>query len=267
MVPETRNLKKGKPKLAVCKLASCDGCQLSLLDCEDELLQIAELVQIASFPEATRHFEKGPYDLTLVEGSVCREHELEMIKEIRAQSRFLVTIGACATAGGIQSLRNFADAKEYVSFVYAKPQYISALATSTPVSAHVAPDYELWGCPVNKEQLVEVVNAFLNGRKPNITARSVCMECKAKNTVCIQVSRGTPCMGPVTHSGCGAICPAYARGCYGCFGPKETPNTASLADWWKRELGAQEDFTQRSFRTYNAWAPEFRAESEKHGKK
>lgn len=253
-----------KPKLAVYKLASCDGCQLSLLDCEDEILPIAELVHIANFPEATRAFAKGPYELALVEGSVCRQHELELVKKIRAEAKFLVAIGACATAGGIQGLRNFADIKEYVSFVYAKPEYIKTLAKSTPVSAHVKVDFELRGCPISKEQLVEVINAFLNKRAPNITARSVCMECKARKTVCVQVAKSLPCMGPVTHAGCGAICPAYERGCYGCFGPKETASPAPLSKWWIEKLGADSDFVKRSFRTYNACSPEFQAESEKH---
>ena len=156
-------------------------------------------------------------------------HDLERIQEIREQSRLLVTIGACATSGGIQALRNFADVDDFVATVYASPAYISTLQTSTPISAHVTVDFELNGCPIDKRQLLEVITAFLHGRRPNIPSTSVCMECKRRGTVCVTVAHGTPCLGPVTHAGCGALCPSYNRGCYGCYGPMETPNTPSLS--------------------------------------
>jgi len=256
---------KRKPKLAVWKFASCDGCQLSILDCEDELLSIANAVDIAYFPEASRAMSKGPYDISLVEGSVTTPHDDARIQQIRNASKLLVTIGACATAGGIQALRNFKDVKEYASIVYASPQYIDSLGKSTPISDHVQVDYQLWGCPINKRQLVEVLSAFLNGRKPNIPAHSVCMTCKMHGTVCVMVAHGTPCLGPVTHDGCGALCPSYNRGCYGCFGPKETPNTHSLSEWWTR-LGVKDRDIMRAFRTFNANTEAFRRESEIHEK-
>jgi len=256
---------KSKPKLAVWKFASCDGCQLSILDCEDELLSIANAVDIAYFPEASRAMAKGPYDVSLVEGSVTTPHDDARIQEVRRASKLLVTIGACATAGGIQALRNFKDVKEYTSIVYASPQYIDTLSKSTPISDHVQVDYQLWGCPVNKRQLVEVLSAFLNGRKPNVPAHSVCMTCKMHGTVCVMVAHGTPCLGPVTHDGCGALCPSYNRGCYGCFGPKETPNTRSLSNWWS-QLGVKEQDIMRVFRTFNANTEAFRRESEIHEK-
>jgi sulfhydrogenase subunit delta len=258
-------VQKRKPKLAVWKFASCDGCQLSILDCEDELLSIANAVDIAYFPEASRVMAKGPYDVSLVEGSVTTPHDDARIQQIRNASKLLVTIGACATAGGIQALRNFKDVKEYASIVYASPQYIDSLGKSTPISDHVQVDYQLWGCPINKRQLVEVLGAFLNGRKPNIPTHSVCMTCKMHGTVCVMVAHGTPCLGPVTHDGCGALCPSYNRGCYGCFGPKETPNTHSLSEWLAR-LGVKDRDIMRMFRTFNANTEAFRRESEIHEK-
>jgi len=254
-------MKRSKPKVAVWKFASCDGCQLSLLDCEDELLAVAEAVEIAYFPEATRAVVKGPYDLSLVEGSITTPHDAERIHQVRRVSKYLVTIGACATAGGIQALRNFKEVKEFISIVYATPDYISTLNKSTPIADHVFVDFELRGCPINKRQLVEVLSAFLNGRKPNTPPHSVCMECKRRGVVCVMVAHGTPCLGPVTHAGCGAICPSYHRGCYGCFGPKETPNTTSLSDWWSG-LGVKEQDIMRAFRGFNAYAEAFRKESE-----
>ncbi len=252
-----------KPKLAVWKFSSCDGCQLSLLDCEDELLAIAGAVDIANFPEASRAVVKGPYDLSLVEGSITTAHDAERIKEVRKMSRFLVTIGACATAGGIQALRNFKDVREFTSVVYATPAFISTLDTSTPIAAHIPVDFELRGCPINKHQLIEVISAFLHGRKPNVSPHSVCLECKARGTVCIMVADGTPCLGPVTQAGCGALCPAYHRGCFGCYGPKETPNTISLSAGWQR-LGMTDPVIGRAFRSFNALAPAFKEESERH---
>ncbi|HEV2350120.1 MAG TPA: oxidoreductase [Terriglobia bacterium] len=252
-----------KPKLAVWKFASCDGCQLSLLDCEDELLAVAGAVEIANFQEASRAVVRGPYDLSLVEGSITTPHDAERIHQVRRESKFLVTIGACATSGGIQALRNFRDVKEFISIVYATPAYIDTLKKSTPISEHVRVDFELRGCPINKAQLVEVLTAFLHGRKPNTPPHSVCIECKRRGTVCVMVAHGTPCLGPVTHAGCGALCPAYDRGCYGCYGPKETPNTHALSGGWSR-LGVKELDLVRAFRGFNAYADAFRKESEAH---
>jgi coenzyme F420-reducing hydrogenase gamma subunit len=242
-----------KPKLAVWKFASCDGCQLSLLDCEDELLPLAGEVEIAYFLEATRATVKGPYDLSLVEGSVTTAHDAKRIQAVRRASKKLVTIGACATAGGIQALKNSADVDEFLSIVYASPEYVSTLQTSTPISAHVAVDFELNGCPINKRQLLEVITAFLHGRRPNIPATSVCMECKRRGNVCVTVAHGTPCLGPATHAGCGAICPSYNRGCYGCFGPMETPNTVSLTRQL-HVLGMDDRSAERVYRTFNVQA-------------
>ncbi len=239
-----------RPKLAVWKFASCDGCQLSLLDCEDELLALAGEVEIAYFLEASRATVKGPYDLSLVEGSVTTPHDAERIKAVRRASRHLITIGACATAGGIQALKNFGDVNDFLSVVYATPEYVSTLETSTPISAHVPVDFELRGCPIDKRQLLELITAFLHGRKPGIPATSVCAECKRRGTVCVTVARGTPCLGPVTQSGCGALCPSFNRGCFGCFGPTEAPNTASLTKRL-RLLGMDERAVDRVFRTFN----------------
>lgn len=252
---------KRKPKIAVWKFASCDGCQLSLLDCEDELLAVAGAVDIANFPEASRAVVSGPFDISLVEGSITTPHDEERIHTIRRASKTLITIGACAMSGGIQALRNFKNVEEFISLVYARPEYIETLNKSTPITDHVFVDFQLRGCPINKYQLVEVLSACLNGRKPMIPAHGVCLECKRLGIVCVMVAKGTPCMGPVTQAGCGALCPAYGRGCYGCFGPKETPNTGALSEWWNH-LGVHDPDIVRAFRSFNAWAEPFRKESE-----
>jgi len=232
-----------KPKLAVWKFASCDGCQLTLLDLEDELLDIV--------------------GVSLVEGSVTTAHDAKRIKEIRAKSRTLVSIGACATAGGVQALKNFANVEKFISIVYANPAYIDTLATSTAIEDHVEVDFELRGCPISKHQLLETVDAFLHGRRPNTPAQSVCIECKLRGTQCIMVAGGTACMGPVTQAGCRALCPAYNRGCFGCFGPAPNPNIDSLREIWHR-LGVDDTELVRALRTFNAFAPEFEEASRKY---
>ena len=252
-----------RPKLAVWKFASCDGCQLSILDCEDELLAIADAIDIANFLEATSHFDPGPYDLSLVEGSITTAHDAERIKMVRACSAKLVTIGACATAGGIQALRNTRDHAEMLRVVYAQPAYIESLATSTAIAAHVAVDYELRGCPVDKRQLLEVIMAFVHGRKPAVQSHSTCIECKMRGTVCVMVARGEPCLGPVTHAGCGALCPTFARGCYGCFGPNDAAKPEPLGKYLL-QLGHDKAHIRRLFSTFNAAAPEFAAEAARH---
>ena len=252
-----------RPKLAVWKFASCDGCQLTLLNCEDELIPLSGAVKIAYFPEATRSVVEGPYDVSLVEGSITTASDAERIREVRRVSRRLITIGACATSGGIQALRNFADVAQYRSVVYAHPEYIKTLDRSTPISDHVYVDFELRGCPVNSVQLLEVLGAFVQDRAPRLPSYSVCVECKRRGAVCVAVARGTPCLGPVTQAGCGALCPAYSRGCYGCFGPQETPNTRSLAERL-RAGGMDESQAMRIFRTFSAGAEAFRAESRRH---
>ncbi|MGD1254547.1 oxidoreductase [Mycobacterium seoulense] len=238
------------PTLAVWKFASCDGCQLTLLDCEDELLTLADQVQIATFAEASSSMVGGPYDVSLVEGSITTHHDEQRIREIREQSKVLVTIGACATAGGVQALRNFADVEEFASLVYARPDYIDTLATSTPAAAHVKVDYQVPGCPIDRGQLLDMLAALLIGRKPRLPAKTVCTECKMRGVTCVVVADGTPCLGPVTHAGCGALCPSHRRGCYGCFGPAATPQIGTLIPLLRRD-GMSDGDVDRVFSTFN----------------
>ena len=253
-----------KPRLGVFKLASCDGCQLTLLDLEDELLTLAGAVDIVHFPEASSAMDPdGPFDVTLVEGSVSTPEQLAELRAIRANSRRLVTIGACATAGGIQALRNFVDHQDFIRAVYATPAYISTLATSTAIRAHVPVDYELRGCPISKRDLLEVLSALLAGRRPDVADESVCMQCKRAGHVCVMVARGEPCLGPVTHAGCGALCPGFARGCYGCFGPRVQAHTGPLAGQFLT-TGSSPAEVKRRFRLITCWADAFAAESRKH---
>ena len=225
---------------------------------------MAGVFEIANFAEASRAVIRGPYEVSLVEGSITTSHDAERIHQVRRISKHLVTIGACATSGGIQALRNFKEVKELVSLVYPSPAYVSTLKKSTPIAYHVFVDFELRGCPINKHQLLEVLSAYLNGRRPNIPAYSLCLECKRAGITCVAVAQGLGCLGPVTHAGCGALCPGYQRACFGCFGPKETPNTSSLSRWWNSQLNLTQTDIVRAFRGFNAYADAFRKESEFH---
>jgi coenzyme F420-reducing hydrogenase gamma subunit len=259
MPPEAR------PKLAVYKFSSCDGCQLALLNLEDELLSLAGEVEIAYFLEARSRILPGPYDVALVEGSITIPEDVERIQAVRKESKYLVTIGACATAGGIQALRNWKEVGEFTRAVYATPAYIHTLDKSTPISSHVAVDFEVNGCPINKMQILEVLTALLVGRPPRLPSYSVCMECKRRGTVCVMVARGLPCLGPLTQAGCGAICPAYNRGCYGCFGPMEDPNPDAWGARLVRE-GVQQGELVRLLRGFTGFAEAFRSASDKWDK-
>jgi sulfhydrogenase subunit delta len=250
-------------KLAVFKFASCDGCQLSLLSLEDELLSVAGQIDIAYFLEATSHTESGSYDVALVEGSITTPVDAQRIRQVRHDSKYLVTIGACATAGGIQALRNWADSTEFMRAVYARPEYIQTLATSTAIADHVPVDFELRGCPINKYQLLEVLHSLLSGRRPHTPNHSVCLDCKRRGTVCVMVAQGIPCLGPVTQTGCGAICPSYDRGCYACYGPVIQPNVVSLDRQFQSVGIAAETLVKKLRGSFNGYAPEFRVEGDR----
>lgn len=263
--PENLAEANGKPKLAVYKFSSCDGCQLSLLNLEDRLLDLVGAVEIAFFLEARRRVLPPPYDLGLVEGSISTPEEEERIRRIRADCKTLVTIGACATSGGIQALRNWADVDEFSHYVYPSPEHLDTLRTSTPVAAHTFVDFELRGCPINEDQALELIAALLIGRRPVLPTHSVCVECKRRGYPCVIVSKGLPCLGPVTQEGCGgALCPSVGRACYGCFGPMERPNLESLGRWFVHKLGYSHRDMMRMLRLFNGYLEPFKQASDWH---
>lgn len=224
-------MRQSKPRIAVHKFSSCDGCQLAFLNLGEDLLVLNELVEIVHFAEAGMLDETARVEIAFVEGSIATQADIERIHKIREQSQYLITIGACATAGGLQALRNLSDSG-WLQAIYPHPDYIDSLEHVTPISKQVRVDFELWGCPINQQQLVTVIRSLLWGVFPKVEQNKVCLECKRQQNVCIMVTQGTACMGPVTQTGCGALCPSAGRGCYGCFGPGENPNTAALGQWF-----------------------------------
>ncbi len=246
-----------RPKLAVFKFASCDGCQVSILNLDEALLALSERVEIAYFLEATTHVDPGPYDVALVEGSITTPADAERIRQVRERSRVLVTIGACATSGGIQALRNVADVEAWKRQIYPSPEWVEALATSTPIADHVKVDDEIHGCPVNEGQVLRVLLRALIGTTSDLPGASVCLECKRAGHACVVVTKGLPCLGPVTRAGCGALCPRLGRDCYGCFGPSDDPNVDSLAEQLQR-LGVSRRDAALRLRSITGWRPAFR---------
>jgi coenzyme F420-reducing hydrogenase gamma subunit len=250
-----------KSRLAIHKFTSDDGCQLAFLHAGEDLIKLAQLVDIVHFAEAGIIVHEAKTDIAFIEGSISTPDEQQRIQRVRANSKYLITIGACATAGGIQALRNFANHKEWLKAVYAKPQFIKSLATSTPISAHVRVDLEIWGCPVNTQQVLNAIRALLFNVMPKVSRDSVCLECKRKGHVCVLVTKKMPCMGPVTQMGCGALCPGVGRACYQCYGPAENPNTHSLGNWFKK-LGYSSEAVARQFLHINNQAPAFKEAGE-----
>jgi coenzyme F420-reducing hydrogenase gamma subunit len=251
-------------RVGVAKLASCDGCQLGFLGLGPALLDIGARFTIVDFPEASsRRSPDGPFDVLFVEGSVSTDDQLQHLRHLRERARLLVTIGACATSGGIQALRAWAGddggIAGVVSAVYASPEYVDTLARATPVADHVPVDAELRGCPIDTGQLLELLTAVSIGRRPQLPSEAVCMACKRAGHVCVMVARGEPCLGPIISTGCGALCPGYARGCYGCFGPRENAHGESLADWFAASLGLPDEEVAARFAGFTGWAPELRS--------
>ena len=250
-------------RVGVVKLASCDGCQLGFLDLGPALLDIGVKFQIVEFAEASSNRSPdGPFDILFVEGSISTNEHKRHIQHMRDRTELLVTIGACATSGGIQALRAWAGndggIDSFIDAVYATPEYVDTLATATPVADHVQVDAELRGCPIDTGQLLELLTAVSVGRRPQLPNEAVCVACKRAGKICVMVSSGEPCLGPIISTGCNALCPGMARGCYGCFGPRESANGPTLAAWFGDQLDLSDADVAAKFAGFTGWAPELR---------
>jgi len=251
-----------KTTVAVHKFSSCDGCQLALLNLGEPLLVLNQLIDIKHFAEAGPLDEDAKVDIAIVEGSISTSIDTERLKKIRDNSTYLMTIGACATSGGIQALRNMAKTSEWITDIYAKPSVIDSLENSTAIKDHVKVDLELWGCPINQQQILTAIRALLFGVLPKEENDTVCMECKRQQTVCVMVTDNQPCMGPVTRTGCGALCPHAGRDCYGCYGPSENPNTHAMANRLQG-LGLVDEEVAQRFLFINSAAETFYKEGQR----
>ncbi len=239
-------------RIGIFKLSSCDGCQTAFMDSPS----LWELCEVVYWLLGTSRRGVKEVDVAFVEGSVYTPEERELVTEVRERAETLVTVGACATSGGIQALRNFMEEKEFLS-TYPSPEHLKVLSRSLPVSEVVEVDHEIYGCPVNPRIVESFVVSLVHNRRPQIPQHPLCMECKLRGNVCVLDAYGIPCLGPVVRAGCGALCPAVGRGCYGCFGPFRDANVDSLVSWF-RQLGIGKEEIRRLFQNENAYAPEFR---------
>jgi len=234
-----------KLTLAVHKFTSCDGCQLAFLNAGEKLLTLFDLTEITHFAEAGQVNLEKKVDVAIIEGSISTPEEKIRINKIRQNSKFVITIGACATSGGLQALRNITNSEEWVKSIYTNPEHIKTLKTSTAISEHIKVNSEIWGCPVNTEQVLDAIRSLLSNATPRIKHDSVCIECKRKGNVCVLITKKQPCMGPVTQTGCGALCPTLGRACYACYGPKENSNSISLGRQFEKFGFKQESISQQ----------------------
>ncbi|MFZ9035530.1 MAG: sulfhydrogenase subunit delta [Francisellaceae bacterium] len=254
-----------KLTLAVHKFSSCDGCQLAFINDGVNLLKLAGLVDIKHFAEAGAVDEDAVVDIAIIEGSVNTRHDVDRIKKIRANSGYIIAMGACATTGGIQALRNNASVDEFniwIKDVY--PQHSDVVAkeeldTAKPVSAYIDVDFEIAGCPVSSQQMFAAVRQLLFTVEPEKTVDPVCTTCKHRGITCVMVARGEPCLGPVTADGCDALCPSINRGCYGCYGVAKFANFTAMTNKLK-QMGFSEAEIARKYHFINNQQQGFKAQ-------
>lgn len=213
-----------KPKIGIFSFTCCEGCQLEILNCEDELLDIAGAVDIVSFGMAQSNNPDVEMDVAFVEGTIVQADEVEVLKKIRERSRLLIAIGACATYGGVAAIDRDRDREELKRIVYGKDGDFIPSITPSPLYEHVKVDFSLQGCPIEKNQFIKTVGYLLHGDLPILPEYSLCTECKRKENECVLVHHKIPCLGPITMAGCDARCPTHYQGCDGCFGPIDEAN-------------------------------------------
>ena len=249
-----------KPSVAVFKFSSDAGCQLEILNLENNLLDILELVDFTYFPMASRYYGPGPYDIGFVEGAVTSPEEIARIKHVRAQCKILVALGSCACFGGLPSIKNSLSQREVEEKVYPDTSVIHSIK-AMGIDQYVKVDAYLKGCPIDKNELVELIKGILLDIKPYLRPHSVCIECKLRENPCMFLGDGRVCMGPVTSAGCGAVCPSKNRPCEGCRGPANDPNASSLARTLL-EYGLSPREVELKFRKYAGETPPFREGAE-----
>jgi len=206
-----------KPKVAFFDFAGCEGDQLQIANLEERLLAIASHLEVVNFREVKTK-QTDDYEIAFVEGSITRPEDEPRIKQIRKQAKILIALGACASIGGINCLKNFFSPKEYTSMVYGKAARMYPTYAAKPIKAIVPVDGEIHGCPIDKEEFVLVVKSLLLGKKYLPPDYPVCVECKKAGNIC-NYERGRICLGIITRAGCKATCISQGSTCWGCRGP------------------------------------------------
>jgi sulfhydrogenase subunit delta len=245
-----------KPRVGLFDFACCEGCQLQIVNMEEEILSLLSVVDPVVWREAMSD-QSDEYDIAIVEGSITRARDEEALRRIRERAKIVIALGACATIGGVNKLKNNFDLGEVRRAVYGAHAEMEHLDTAPVKAIHevVKVDYQVHGCPIDAEELSHVIRSLLAGREPIVPDYPVCVECKMKENCC-RYEFGEVCLGPITRAGCGARCPSNGFWCFGCRGYVDKPNVQAarevmahygktLEDLRGRMLlfGSQQEFT------------------------
>ena len=238
----------GKPRISFHDFTSCEGCQLQVLNCEDELLDILGAVEIVQFREAIDQ-KSDEYDIAFIEGAFTRESDRARLEHIRKCAKIVVALGACATTGGLNVLKNYRGIEKSMKTVYGDAAKWYETSPARPIDDVIKVDYKIHGCPIPQDEFLEVVKSLLAGRKPQIPDYPVCVECKLRENVCLY-HKGQYCMGVVARAGCKAWCPSYGGRCYACRGLISDPNSNAAKDVLQ-EFGLTLDKVLAEFQLFN----------------
>lgn len=215
-----------RPKVAFFDFTGCEGCQLTVIDALQTHPELLEVVDIVEFREAMSE-KADTYDIAFIEGSCARESDEARLREIRQKAALVVALGACAHLGGINAIRNSQNLDYIRRYVYGEHAELFAAYAARPIAEIISVDAVLPGCPIDRDEFIQVVTILLQGRIPKPPDFAVCIECKLQENVCVY-QRGQVCLGPVTIAGCRAICPTYGVGCDGCRGFIPYPQIESM---------------------------------------
>jgi len=240
-----------KPRVAFFSLACCEGCQLQVLNCEEELLDLLNIIDIVKFREAMTE-SSDDYDIAFIEGTVTRPYDAERVKKIRERAKVLVALGACAATGGVNMIKNSQDLEDVRKYVYGKKWQVHDTYAARPLEAVVKVDYSIHGCPIDRQDFLEIVKSLVLGRTPNSPKYAVCVECRLKENVCV-LDKDMPCLGPVTRAGCDALCPSMGNSCEGCRGLVENPNVEATKDFLADKGLAVDDILRQFSLFCNKW--------------
>jgi len=239
------------PKAAFFSFTCCEGCQLMVLSCEDELPEILRQVDIVNFREAMTERHED-YEIAFVEGSISRKEEAHKLRKIRKKARVVVALGACSSTGGLNCLKNRFPMRYLQEEVYGRGAHRQkAFDTETvrPIDAFITVDYYIHGCPIPKKEFLSVLTALLMGSVPKIPNHPVCVDCKLAGNICV-FEKDKTCLGPVTRAGCDAICVTYGAVCWGCRGLVDDPNIGAHTETLKR-YGLTPESVMDSFNLYD----------------
>jgi sulfhydrogenase subunit delta len=235
-------IKKIKPKVGFFGISGCAGCLLTVLF-EDCITELIELIDIKSFPLIKQDTYKGDFDIVFIEGTVCFDEDILVINELRKRAKKIVAFGACASVGGVPTIKNFRDKNKIAKMVYPRINHLKSV-DPTPIDRHIKVDYYLYQCPPDKDELLEFIKIIITNRNWNPYYEPVCLECRKKQNPCI-LEKGEICLGPITNGGCNALCPTNKISCYGCRGPTKDANIPAYIEMLKQMGYTEKDFVDK----------------------